>query len=128
MCISINFSIQKWQIKKDSTPAQAAIVYPFKRGNLKSVDGDSSTSKKSNETENEEDATQQRVIKYFIKDRSLDTSELESTESAAKLLIETHPVDQNSFIDQTFWPQDSNLKFIGFVLATFSRNLLFRAP
>lgn len=92
MSIALNFETSKWIVKSIEDPDKDAIIYPFKRGSL--VNLNAPAKKEPTTKDDSSDLTWKRVINYFVQNRSLDEQELASTENAAKMLVETHPVDQ----------------------------------
>ena len=92
MSISINFNTKSWLTKNNEEAYKSAVVYPFTKGALINVVEPKKKLTKSPPGLNDE--TWQRVINHFAQERSLDDVEIESTENAAKMLVEHHPVDQ----------------------------------
>lgn len=97
--VGIQFDISKWILAYDveATSSTDAIVYPFRRlgagANLLVVEGQKKDSAKPRRGDGEV-STWQRVLDSFVQNRSLDDDELEQAETAAKMLVEVHPVDQ----------------------------------
>src|SRR5690606_27213219 len=58
---------------------------------LRVMDGQKGQEKRK---ENGDDATWDRVVRSFCQGRSLDDHEIEAAEETARILVDTHPVDQ----------------------------------
>ena len=94
--VGIQYDPSKWVLTYDvQATSQDAIVFPFRRigvANLQVLEGQKRDSRiKKTDSEG---GTWQRVIESFIQNRSLDDDELEQVETAAKILVDVHPVDQ----------------------------------
>lgn len=95
--IGIQYDMTKWVMNYErEATSQDAIVFPFRRqgqgANLTVFEGqkrDRTVKKPDTET-----VTWQRIFDSFAQGRSLDDEELEQAEAAAKMLVDTHPVDQ----------------------------------
>ena len=95
--IGLNYEMSTWTIKNDGElDSKDAIVFPFRRGqNLQLIDGS-----KSDEPIVEiikpasSIPTWRRVLSAFDRTESLGTAELAQAETDAKILVETHPIDQ----------------------------------
>lgn len=96
MRIGIQYDTSKWILDYDvEITSQDAIVFPFRRqgtANIRVLEGHKKDHKlRKHEAE---PATWQRVLESFVQQRSLDDDEVEQVEAEAKMLVETHPVDQ----------------------------------
>lgn len=94
--IGIQYEMSKWILAYDvEATSRDAVVFPFRRqgqANLLVVEGhkkDPRLAKKELET-----TTWQRVLESFVGGRSFDDEELAQAEESAKILVDTHPVDQ----------------------------------
>jgi len=90
--IGLQYETSRWILsyKEDATSSDA-IVFPFRRQgikNLKLLDGE----KKPESLES--DSTWKRIVDSFMQGRHAEDNEMEPAIEAAKVLIETHPVDQ----------------------------------
>ena len=103
MRIGMQYDTRKWQFDFDKdVTSQDAVVFPFRRQGeaifqLVNNEIDSDKSPKVDKT-----PTWRRVFKAFVESRSLDDDEIENAENAAKVLVETHPVDQVLLIIRHF--------------------------
>jgi len=96
--IAIQYDVSKWILAYEiEATSQDAIVFPFRRtgasANLKVMEGQ----KKDPRTKKNEaldNPTWRRVLESYLQNRSVDDDEIEQAESAAKILVEVHPVDQ----------------------------------
>src|SRR5690606_36198565 len=98
--IGLQYDMGRWIMAyaSDAT-SQDAVVFPFRRQGggaaLQVLDGqkkDRMTSKKDAELNG--DKTWRRVLESYVQSRSLDDEEIAHAETAAQILVETHPVDQ----------------------------------
>lgn len=94
--IGFQFDLTRWQMDLDEkADIQDAIVYPFRRAGhhaaLKVLEGSKKLERKPSSESME---TWSRVLNAYTNGRSLDPNEMEEAEISAKVLIETHPVDQ----------------------------------
>ena len=97
--IGLQFETAKWVLTFASdVTSQDAVVFPFRRGNqaaLQVFDGQrDSKQQKGNSSNPERSVPSQRIVKVFAKGRNLDDEELEQATVSAKVLAETHPIDQ----------------------------------
>ena len=96
MRIGVQFDTSKWILAYDvEATSRDAVVFPFRRlgqATLLIVEGHKKDikTKKLDETSQ----TSSRVLESFIQGRSLDESELDQAEESARILVDTHPVDQ----------------------------------
>lgn len=94
--LAMQYDTHKWHHdQQQSRTSHDALVFPFRRqgpANLQILDGQ--RREKNNHHRQAEANTWQRVLESFIHNRSVDDDELAATETAAKTLCETHPVDQ----------------------------------
>jgi hypothetical protein len=95
MRIGLEFETEKWLLDfQIDASAKDAIVYPFRRSgqlNLKILAGSKKEKKNSSNGSRE---TWERVCDEFARGRSSDDVQIEEAQSSARILIETHPVDQ----------------------------------
>jgi len=91
--LGIQYDISKWELYfEDQVSSKDAVVFPFRRlgaAVLQVFDG-----QKGEKHDKSKDPTWQRIVESFIPGRNLDAKELKQSEEMAKVLIETHPVDQ----------------------------------
>jgi hypothetical protein len=96
MSVGFQFEMEKWHLDFDqNVTSEDAIVFPFRRAGAQKfaiVEGQGKSSKK--EVSAAKKTTHSRVLDAFCQGRSLDDEELEQAGIAAKILVETHPVDQ----------------------------------
>lgn len=94
MRLAIQFDLSKWILSYEvEATSSDALVFPFRRGgktNFQVLEGQKTTKKKLES----EGHTWQRVLDSFLLGRSIDHEEQASAEENAKLLVDTHPVDQ----------------------------------
>ncbi len=95
MRVGLEFETEKWQLDflRDAS-AKDAIVYPFRRGGQQTFKVLPGEKKKKREPGSSAIETWERISREFARGRTLDDGELEETESSAKILMDTHPVDQ----------------------------------
>lgn len=95
--IGLQYDMTKWimNYEREAT-SQDAVVFPFRRqgqgANLTVFDGQKRD--RMTKKPDAEPVTWQRIFDSFAQGRSLDDEELEQAEGAAKMLTDTHPVDQ----------------------------------
>lgn len=94
--IGLQFDMSAWMhtYDKDATSSDA-VVFPFRRGDsahLVAMDGERSSADQAARLKSM--PTWQRVLESFTRDRSLNPREMERAMRDAKMLVETHPVDQ----------------------------------
>jgi hypothetical protein len=92
--LGIQFNMKKWQLDYDSdVTVSDAVVFPFRRRatpNLSIVNPQvAKVDPEKTQTE-----TWRRVLTSFVQGRSFDDTEIEMAEENAKVLVQTHPVDQ----------------------------------
>jgi hypothetical protein len=96
MRLGVQFDMSKWILAYDvEATSRDAVVFPFRRQgqtNLLVVEGH----KKDPKSKKHDDSnpTWSRVLESFVQGRSLDDAELDQAEESARILVETHPVDQ----------------------------------
>ncbi len=94
MRLAIQYDLSKWILNYDvEATSRDAIVFPFRRAGKASfqvVEGQ----KKSKKKADSDGSTWQRVLESFLHGQSVEGEELESAEENAKILVDTHPVDQ----------------------------------
>lgn len=118
--IGLQYDMSRWELiyPVDAT-SRDAVVFPFRRqgqsNHLQIVEG----LKKDKERivrgrVNESEATTwQRVLDSFIQGRHLDADELSQAEADARLLVETHPVDQVLLMLRHFGQRIPTLSLLG---------------
>ena len=94
--VGLQYDMSKWILayEREAT-SQDAVVFPFRRigsANLQMIEGQKKDPKQRKQEA--ETSTWQRVLESYVQSRSLDDDELDRAESAARMLVETHPVDQ----------------------------------
>ncbi len=91
--ISMQYDLNRWQLDQErSATSHDAVVFPFRRhgaATLKVLDGE-----KTKKDDKADTPTWQRVLESFIGGRHLDDDEVARSEEEAKILVDTHPVDQ----------------------------------
>ncbi len=112
--LGLEYNIHKWQIKtmqKQDLTSSDALVFPFRRRgnvNLQMVEGDQN--KYTPLYTNRE--PWQLILEKFIKNRELDQHEMEEAEEAAKVLADTHPLDQVLYCLKHFGGRIPNLSLL----------------
>ena len=96
--IGLQYDMNKWimDYEREAT-SQDAVVFPFRRqghANLQLFDGQKKDKSPLRKPQDSESITWQRVLDSFVLGRSVDEEEHEQAEAAARMLVETHPVDQ----------------------------------
>jgi len=93
MRIGMQFDTSKWILDfEPDVTSEDAIVFPFRRAgqtNLQLCNND-----KNNNHKGKPIPTWQRVLDSFLQGRNLDNEEMTRAEDIAKILVETHHVDQ----------------------------------
>ncbi len=98
--IGMQYDMSKWILAYDvEVTSRDAVVFPFRRqgssANLAVVEGQKKEPRLNRLQKNDSDNnTSQRVLESFIQGRSLDDDELEQASESARILVDTHPVDQ----------------------------------
>jgi hypothetical protein len=94
--IGIQYDTSRWEFRHDNdVTSQDAVVFPFRRGrNFQVLGGTETTVQSPLQTKSKKTATWQRVIDAFMEDRDPEEEDREKLERDAKVLVETHPVDQ----------------------------------
>jgi len=98
--VGLQYDLTKWILAYETdASSQDAVVFPFRRAGskLQVLDGqkkDKSAAHAGTKKTEEGGATWQRVLDSFVVGRSLDDEEVEQTTNAARVLVDTHPVDQ----------------------------------
>lgn len=98
--VILQYDLTRWQLGNEAlTSSKDALVYPFRRQEgaaLQIVANEKRNNVRSFEEGSEEDLvrTTHRVLEIYLSGRSLDEAELKEAEIAARLLVDTHPVDQ----------------------------------
>jgi len=96
LSLAIQFDMRLWRLGNgEEVSSSDAIVYPFRRqgaANLQVFDGQKQS--KPQPAKDGSTPTWQRVFNNYVLGRSLDDQELAQAEDVAKVLVETHPVDQ----------------------------------
>lgn len=91
--ISLQYDLAKWQIDQEKgATSHDAVVFPFRRhgsATLKVFDGE-----KSKRDDKADAPTWHRVLESFLGGRHMDDDEIARSEDEARVLVETHPVDQ----------------------------------
>jgi hypothetical protein len=92
--LGMQFNIHRWilDFEKDVT-SRDAVVFPFRRQGQAALQlyREERSEEKASDKPTE---TWRRVFDSFVNGRSLDDEEVDTTEAAAKMLVDTHPVDQ----------------------------------
>lgn len=93
--VGLQFDIRRWVLgyEPDAT-SQDAIVFPFRRQGQATLKIMDSIPKEEKRKAGEDEATWTRVLRSYTQNRNLDDNEVERAEEAAKVLVDTHPVDQ----------------------------------
>jgi len=91
--LGVQFDLSRWQLDyEEDVNSHDAVVYPFLRNNKTHLEV--LKSKKTGGEGRSEQNTWERVVESFLQGRSLDDDEIEGNTTAARILMETHPVDQ----------------------------------
>lgn len=93
--IGLQYDTQKWHLTFDEdVTSQDAVVFPFRRdGNLRILEPDGSVSQQQPSIKHPI-PTWKRITDAFYSGRNTEDANPEKTERDAKVLIDTHPVDQ----------------------------------
>lgn len=96
--VGLQYDLTKWILAYETdASSQDAVVFPFRRAGskLKVLDGQKKDKASAGAKKTDEGgATWQRVLDSYVVGRSLDDEEVEQTANAARVLVDTHPVDQ----------------------------------
>ncbi|MGE0172297.1 MAG: hypothetical protein AB7T49_05915 [Oligoflexales bacterium] len=97
--IGIQFDMSKWHIGYDKeVTSHDAVVFPFRRGgSLHLIEGETDSAnhrRKPVQPKLKNEATWKRVVESYLEDRQEEEINFEKLERDAKILVETHPVDQ----------------------------------
>lgn len=92
--ITLQYDLSRWEIDVHASSAnsQDAVVFPFRRqgvANLRVLDGE-----RQSRQDRTEAPTWQRIVDHFMAGQELNPDEHESATKDARVLVETHPVDQ----------------------------------
>lgn len=89
MSLSLEYDVDKWRLKSESTEMDHAdaVVFPFRRHATVQI-------LNHRKPEASDDATWRRVFDSFARGRTLDAAERERAERDAKILVETHSIDE----------------------------------
>lgn len=94
--IGVQFDMSKWILAYDvEVTSRDAVVFPFRRqgqANLLVVEGHKKDPRAQKTDESSQ--TSSRVVESFLQGRSLDDAEIDQAEESARILVDTHPVDQ----------------------------------
>jgi hypothetical protein len=111
--IAMQFMVTRWQLDfAQEVNSKDAVVFPFRRKEapaLALLEGKPSPSKQADKGE---ESTWRRIIQSFAQGRSLDDDELALAEESARVLIETHPVDQILLMLRHFGPKIPTLSLL----------------
>jgi hypothetical protein len=89
MRLSLQYDVSRWHLKaSEEMTGHDAVVFPFRKQATVSI-----TEFRAHAPEAGE-ATWKRVFDSFVQGRSLDRAETLRAESEARVLVDTHPVDQ----------------------------------
>ena len=96
MRVYIQYQVSKWVISNEvEQSSHDAVVFPFRRqgqSNLQVLDGEKKDPKLRKA--GEEHSTWKRVYESFANGRDLSSEDQEQAMDAARVLVDTHPVDQ----------------------------------
>ena len=91
ICVGIQYDISAWHLNFEAdVTSQDAIVFPFRRGALQLV----AKPKKEPVVGDKKKPTWKRVIDSYRKERDIDDNSIDRIERDARILVDTHPVDQ----------------------------------
>lgn len=122
MRLCLNLEPKKWILGSQKDMAKDAIVFPFKRFRLKDVNAKPEGEEKKHSKS--DDATWERIVECFVRNRHLDDDELKTTEKWARTLIETHPVDQILLLINYFGQRIPTLSLLASTWAHFQETYL----
>ena len=92
--LGFQFDMDRWHLSyEDDVTSHDAVVYPFVRNHKAQLEV-IPESKDHEKSTGQATTTWQRVLDSFLDKRSLDDQEIEENITSAKILVETHPVDQ----------------------------------
>lgn len=94
--IGLQYDMTKWILAYDvHATSKDAVVFPFRRQTGPSLHVLEGQKRDRNAKKNEQEiSTAQRVLDSFTQFGALDDDEVAQSEEAARMLVETHPVDQ----------------------------------
>ncbi|NRA44724.1 MAG: hypothetical protein HRU09_07195 [Oligoflexales bacterium] len=92
--LGFQFDMDRWHLSyEEDVTSHDAVVYPFVRNHKAQLEV-IPESKEQGQEATQGAQTWQRVLDSFLDKRSLDDNEIEENVTSAKILVETHPVDQ----------------------------------
>jgi hypothetical protein len=121
MRIGLQYDMSRWVLAYpvDAT-SRDAVVFPFRRqgqtNHLQVVEGHKKEKEKERAGRGRgdgESTTWQRVLESFVHGRNLDDEELAQAEADARMLVETHPVDQVLLMLRHFGQRVPTLSLLG---------------
>ena len=93
--LGFQFDMSRWQLEyEEDANSHDAVVYPFLRSKRAHLEILKKTEEEAKACSGEQKETWSRVVDSFMQGRSLDDEEVEANSTSAKILMETHPVDQ----------------------------------
>ena len=92
--LGFQFDMDRWHLSyEEDVTSHDAVVYPFVRNHKAQLEI-LPEAKEPGKGTVQSTQTWQRVLDSFLDKRSLDDNEIEENVTSAKILVETHPVDQ----------------------------------
>ncbi|MFK7823832.1 MAG: hypothetical protein AB8G05_06740 [Oligoflexales bacterium] len=92
--LGFQFDMDRWHLSyEEDVTSHDAVVYPFVRNHKAQLEVIHEV-KEHEKSAEQSSQTWQRVLDSFLDKRSLDDHEVEENVTSAKILVETHPVDQ----------------------------------
>jgi hypothetical protein len=111
--IAMQFNVARWHLDfAVEATSKDAVVFPFRRKEAPALAVLEGRQTPSRNQQKEEESTWRRIIQSFAQGRSLDDDELALAEESAKVLIETHPVDQILLMLRHFGPKIPTLSLL----------------
>lgn len=117
--IGLQYDMSRWVLAYpvDAT-SRDAVVFPFRRlgqtNHLQVVEGHKKDKERAPRLRGDSDgSTWQRVLDSFVHARSLEPEELTQAEADARMLVETHPVDQVLLMLRHFGLRIPTLSLLG---------------
>lgn len=118
--IGLQYDMSRWELAYpiDAT-SRDAVVFPFRRqgqtNHLQVVEGHKKDKERvvRGRVHDSESSTWQRVLESYTQSRHLDAEQLAQAEADARLLVETHPVDQVLLMLRHFGQRIPTLSLLG---------------
>ena len=95
LSIGMQFDISRWTLAFDlDVNSHDAIIYPFRRRGVAAFQIVAGQKRTETKDDGKQQPTWRRVVESYEKGRAIDSDELVRAQDDAKILVDTHPVDQ----------------------------------